>query len=78
VLHQQPEDQFQMQHRRKENNQYKKIIRLSRNYISVEKVNIRRQLVTEYINIFGIIIQLNDVNLVKVTKNMQNKHKETR
>jgi hypothetical protein len=30
-----------------------------RNYMAVEKVNTQIQLVTEYINIFGIIIQLN-------------------
>jgi hypothetical protein len=33
--------------------------------MAVEKVNTQRQLVTEYINIFGIIIKLNYVNLVK-------------
>jgi hypothetical protein len=33
--------------------------------MAVEKVNIQMQLVTEYINIFGIIIQLNSVNFVK-------------
>jgi hypothetical protein len=33
--------------------------------MAVEKVNTQMQLVTEYINIFGIIIQLNLVNLVK-------------
>jgi hypothetical protein len=51
----------------RENNKYNKIttIRLSRNYMTVEKVNIQRQIVTEYINIFGIIIQLNSVSLVK-------------
>jgi hypothetical protein len=40
---------------------YNKIttIRLSRNYMAVEKVNTQMQLLTEYINIFGIIIQLN-------------------
>jgi hypothetical protein len=32
---------------------------LSRNYMTVEKVSSQRQLVTEYINIFGIIIKLN-------------------
>jgi hypothetical protein len=59
VLHQQPEGQLQMQHKREQNNKYNKItaIRLSRNYITVEKVSTQRQLVTEYINIFGIIIQ---------------------
>jgi hypothetical protein len=56
-----------MQHKEKQNNKYNKIItiRLSRNYMTVEKVNTQRQIVTEYINIFGIIIQLNSVNLVK-------------
>jgi hypothetical protein len=33
--------------------------------MAVERVNTQRQLVTEYINISGIIIQLNYVNLVK-------------
>jgi hypothetical protein len=33
--------------------------------MAVEKVNTQMHLVTEYINIFGIIIQLNAVNLVK-------------
>jgi hypothetical protein len=33
--------------------------------MAVEKVNTQMQLVNEYINIFGIIIQLNYVNLVK-------------
>jgi hypothetical protein len=33
--------------------------------MAVEEVNTQRQLVTEYINIFGIIIQLNEVSLVK-------------
>jgi hypothetical protein len=61
VLHQQPEDQLQMQHKGRQNNKYNKIttIRLSRNDIIVEKVSAQMQLVTEYINIFGIIIQLN-------------------
>jgi hypothetical protein len=60
VLHQQPEDQLQMQHKRRQNNKYNKIttIRLSRNYMTAEKVNTQMQLVTEYINIFGIIIKL--------------------
>jgi hypothetical protein len=50
-----------MQHKRRQNNKYNKIItiRLSRNYMTVEKVSAQRQLATEYINIFGIIIQLN-------------------
>jgi hypothetical protein len=50
-----------MQHKREQNNKYNKIatIRLSRNYMIVEKVSTQRQLVTEYINIFGRIIQLN-------------------
>jgi hypothetical protein len=58
---QQPEGQLQMQHKREQNNKYNKIttIRLSRNYMTVEKVSKQRQLVTEYINIFGIIIKLN-------------------
>jgi hypothetical protein len=61
VLHQQTEGQLQMQHKRRQNNKYNKIItiRLSRYYMTVEKVNKQRQLVTEYINTFGIIIQLN-------------------
>jgi hypothetical protein len=46
-----------------------------RNYMAVEKVNTQMQLVTEYINIFGEIIQLNYINLVKRRRNMQNKHK---
>jgi hypothetical protein len=33
--------------------------------MAVEKVNTQMQPVTEYINIFGIIIQLNYVSLVK-------------
>jgi hypothetical protein len=50
-----------MQHKRAQNNKYNKIIaiRLSRNYMTVEKVNTQMQLVTEYINTFGIIIKLN-------------------
>jgi hypothetical protein len=70
VLHQQPEGQLQMQHKGKQNNKYNKIttIRLSRNYMAIEKVNTQRQLVTEYIKIFGIIIQLNYVNFVKRRK----------
>jgi hypothetical protein len=50
-----------MQHKRRQNIKYNKIttIRLSRNYMAVEKVNTQRQLATEYINIFGIIIKLN-------------------
>jgi hypothetical protein len=57
VLLQQPKGQLQMQHKRKQNNKYNRItIRLSKNYMAVEKVNTQRQLVTEYINIFGIII----------------------
>jgi hypothetical protein len=46
--------------REEQNNKYNKIttIRLSRNYMAVEKVNAKRQLVTEYINIFGKIIKL--------------------
>jgi hypothetical protein len=61
VLHQQPEGQLQMQHKRRQNNKCNKVttIRLTRNYMAVEKVNTQMQLVTEYINIFGIIIQLN-------------------
>jgi hypothetical protein len=61
VLYQQPEGQLQMQHKGKQNNKYNKIttIRLSRNYMTVEKVSTQGQLLTEYINIFGIIIQLN-------------------
>jgi hypothetical protein len=61
VLHQQPEGQLQTQQKREQNNKYNKIttIRLSRNYMTVEKVNTQMQLFTEYINIFGIIIQLN-------------------
>jgi hypothetical protein len=45
--------------REEQNNKYKKIIRLSRNYMAVEKVNTHMQLVTEYINISGKKIQLN-------------------
>jgi hypothetical protein len=47
--------------REEQNNKYNKIttIRLSRNYMAVEKVNTQIQPVTEYINISGIIIQLN-------------------
>jgi hypothetical protein len=61
VLHQQPEGQLQMQHKRRQNNKYNKIttIRLSINYMTIEKVNTQRQLVTGYINTFGIIIRLN-------------------
>jgi hypothetical protein len=61
VLQQQPADQLQMQHKGRKNNKYNKIttIRLLRNYMAVERVNTHRQLVTEYINIFGIIIKLN-------------------
>jgi hypothetical protein len=61
VLHQQPEGQLQMQHKGEQNNKYNKIItiRLSRNYMTVEKVSTQRQVVTEYINILGIIIKLN-------------------
>jgi hypothetical protein len=47
--------------REEQNNKYTIIatIRLSRNCMTVEKVNTQRQLVTEYISIFGIKIQLN-------------------
>jgi hypothetical protein len=40
VLHQQPEGQLQMQHKREQSNKYNKIktIRLSRNYMTVEKL----------------------------------------
>jgi hypothetical protein len=49
-----------MQHKGRQNNKYKKITTIrKRKYMAVEKVNTQRQLVTEYINIFGIIIQLN-------------------
>jgi hypothetical protein len=54
-LHQQPEGQLQMQHKREQNNNNQII----RNYIAVQKVNTQRQIVTKYINIFGIIILLN-------------------
>jgi hypothetical protein len=79
VLHQQPEGQLQMQHNRrqdnkKQNNNNQIII----NYMAVEKVNIQMQLVTEYINIFGTIIQLNSVNLVKRRRKLANKYKQTR
>jgi hypothetical protein len=59
-MHQQPEGELQMQHKREQNNKSNKItiIRLSRNYMTIEKVT-QRQFVTEYIGIFGIIIQLN-------------------
>jgi ferritin len=40
--------------------------------MAVEKVNTQMQLVTEYINIFGITIQL------KGEENIQNKYKQTR
>jgi hypothetical protein len=47
--------------------------------MAVEKVNTQMQLVTEYTNIFGIRIHLNEVSLVKTReKNMQTKYKETR
>jgi hypothetical protein len=47
--------------REEQDNKYNKIttIRLSRNYMTVGKVSTQRQLGTEYINIFGIIIKLN-------------------
>jgi hypothetical protein len=53
-----------MQHKGRQNNKYNTIttIRLSRNYMTVEKVNIQMQPVTECINIFEIII-----NLTKLT-----------
>jgi hypothetical protein len=52
VLHQQPEGQLLMQHKGRQNNKYNKIT-------TIKKVNTQRQLVTEYINISGIIIKLN-------------------
>jgi hypothetical protein len=46
--------------------------------MAVGKVNIQMQLVTEYINIFGIIIQLIKPIWLKGQENMQNKYKQTK
>jgi hypothetical protein len=59
VLHQSPEGKLQMQHKGRQNNKYTNSNQIIRNYMAVEKVNAQMQLVTEYINIFGVIIQLN-------------------
>jgi translation initiation factor 2 gamma subunit (eIF-2gamma) len=46
--------------------------------MAVETVNTQMQLATEYINIYGIMISLNKVNLVKKEENIQNNYKQIR